>query len=147
MWVKMSFDLKIQNGDFVINNAQLRTVSDSEKLIQDILKICLTTSGTNPFHPAYGSLISRTIVGNPNYSEMLVQIAQGQLNTALTNLMSLQAQQVRSFQRMSADEQIGSIANISITKSQNDPRLFNVRISVISKGIKPITSAFRISTI
>src|ERR1039458_5609818 len=38
----MSFDLKLINGDLVIQNGELQTVTNSEKLIQDILKICLT---------------------------------------------------------------------------------------------------------
>ena len=54
----MSFDLKIINGDLVIKNGQLTTVVDSEKLIQDILKICLTEAGSNPMQPWYGSSIS-----------------------------------------------------------------------------------------
>jgi phage baseplate assembly protein W len=143
----MSFDLKIVKGDLVINKGDLQPVVDSEKLIQDILKICLTTAGSNPLNPWYGSFISRTIVGNPNYSNMLIQIAQSQLYTALTNLQSLQSLQVQSFQRVSADEQISAIRDISISRNKLDPRLYNVNISVISKGIKPITTAFSISTI
>lgn len=143
----MSFDLKLSGGDLVINNGQLQTVVDSQKLIQDILKICLTTAGTNVIHPWYGSFISRTIVGNPMHSSVLVQIAKSQLNTALENLKELQNIQVNSFQRVSADEQISSILDISIIKNQLDPRLFDVRLKVLSKGFKPITSDFTVSTI
>ena len=143
----MSFDLKIKNGDLAINNGILQTVIDSEKLIQDILKMCLTTAGTNPLHPWYGSFISRTIIGNPNASDVLVQISKSQLTTSLENLRNLQDQQVKSFQRVSADEQIGAILDISIIRSSIDPRLFDVRIKVLTKGTKPITTAFRVSTI
>lgn len=143
----MSFDLKITQGDLVIKNSQLQTVIDSEKLIQDILKICLTSAGSNPLHPWYGSFISRTIVGNPLYNSVIIQIAQSQLNTALDNLKSLQAIQLKSFQRVSADEQISAILDISIVRNQIDPRLFDVRINALTKGMKPITTAFRVSTI
>ena len=143
----MSFDLKIINGDLVINNGQLQTVVDSEKLIQDILKISLTTAGSNPIHPWYGSFISRTIIGNPNSNSVLVQIAKSQLTTALQNLKDLQDLQVKSFQRVSADEQISAILDISILMSNIDPRLINVRIQALTKGLKPITTAFRVSTI
>lgn len=143
----MSFDLKITQGDLVIKNSQLQTVIDSEKLIQDILKICLTAAGSNPLHPWYGSFISRTIVGNPLYNSVIIQIAQSQLNTALDNLKSLQAIQLKSFQRVSADEQISAILDISIVRNQIDPRLFDVRINALTKGMKPITTAFRVSTI
>lgn len=143
----MSFDLKIKNGDLVINNGKLQDVVDSEKLIQDILKMCLTTAGTNPLHPWYGSFISRTIVGNPLNSAVLVQIAKSQLNSSLDNLKNLQDQQVKTFQRVSADEQIGAILDISIIRNQIDPRLFDVKIKALTKGTKPITTSFRVSTI
>jgi len=143
----MSFDLKISDGDLVIKNGQLQTVIDSEKLIQDILKICLTTAGSNPLHPGYGSFISRTLVGSPLYTSVLVQIGKSQLNSCLENLKTLQQEQVKSFQRVSADEQISAILDISIIRNEFDPRLFSVRISALSKGFKPISTAFRASTI
>lgn len=143
----MSFDLKINNKDLVLKNGQLQTVVDSEKLIQDILKICLTNVGSNPLHPGYGSFISRTLIGNPLHTSVLIQIGKAQINTCLENLKSLQDLQVKSFQRVSADEQISAIMDISIVRSQVDPRLFDVRIKATTKGLKPITTAFRVSTI
>jgi hypothetical protein len=143
----MSFDLKIINGDLVLANGKLKTVVDSEKLIQDILKMCLTTAGSNPIHPWYGSFISRTIIGNPNYTSILVQISKSQLNTSLQNLKELQNLQIKSFQRVSADEQIASISDISIIRNNLDPRIFDIVIKVITKGLKPITTAFEVSTI
>lgn len=143
----MSFDLKIINKDLVINNGKLQTVIDSEKLIQDILKICLTTAGSNPLHPGYGSFLSRTIVGSPLHTSILVQVAQSQLSTALENLKNLQNAQSKSFQRVSADEQISAILDISILRNQIDPRLFDIRIKALTKGLKPITTNFRVSTI
>lgn len=143
----MSYDLKLKNGDLVIQNGQPQTVIDSEKLIQSILKICLTEAGSLPFHPWYGSFLSRTVVGNPQHSGILVQIAKSQLNTTLENLKNLQDSQSRAFQRVSADEQISAIMEVSVVRSQIDPRLFDVRIGVLTKGLKPITTVFSISTI
>lgn len=143
----MSFDLKIINGDLVIQNGDLRTVTDSEKLIQDILKICLTNVGSNPLNPGYGSFLSRTVIGNPMYTSTIVQIAKSQLNNCLTGLQNLQKNQVKSRQRMTADEQLAAITDISVVRSTIDPRLFNVKIKAITKGFKPITTAFQVSTI
>jgi phage baseplate assembly protein W len=143
----MSFDLKISSGDLVISNGDLQQVTDTEKLIQDILKICLTTAGTNPLQPWYGSFISRTLIGTAVQTAVLVQIGKSQLNTALVNLQNLQTIQVKSFQRVSADEQISAILNINVVRNQIDPRLFDIRIRVMTKGLKPITTAFRVSTI
>ena len=143
----MSFDLKISNGDLVITQGKLKTVVDSEKLIQDILKMCLTRAGTNPIHPWYGSFISRTLVGNPNHNSILVQIGKSQLTTALQNLKDLQDIQVKSYQRVSADEQIAAISDISIVQNQIDPRVFDIMIKALTEGLKPITTAFSLSTI
>jgi phage baseplate assembly protein W len=143
----MSFDLKISNGDFVISGGKLTIVQDSEKLIQDILKMCLTAAGSNPIHSWYGSFISRTIIGSPQDTSIIVQIAKSQLNTALENLKSLQELQVKSFQRVSADEQIAAILDISIIRNQFDPRLIDVKIKVMTKGLKPISTSFKVNPI
>jgi len=143
----MSFDLRIINGDLVIQNGDLRTVTDSEKLIQDILKICLTNVGANPLNPGYGSFLSRTIIGNPMYTSTIVSIAKTQLTTCLNNLQTLQQAQIKSRQRMTADEQLAAISDISVVRSTLDPRLFNVTIKGMTKGFKPITTAFQVSTI
>lgn len=143
----MSFDLKITNGDLVINQGQLQTVKDSEKLIQDILKICLTDVGSNPLHPSYGSFLSRSVIGNPSETSVIVQIATSQINTCLTNLQYLQQLQIKQFQKVSADEQLAAILAVSVVRSSFDPRLFNVKIKCMTKGFQPITTAFSISTI
>lgn len=143
----MSFDLKIKNGDLVINQGKLQTVVDSEKLIQEILKICLTDAGSNPFNPGYGSFLSRSIVGNAINTDVIIQVAKSQLNTCLTNIQTLQQIQLQYFQKITADEQLAAILDISINRSLKDPRLFNVEINALTKGFKPITTAFAISTI
>jgi phage baseplate assembly protein W len=143
----MSYDLQIIGGDLVINNGLLQTVVDSDKLIQDILKICLTTAGTNPLHPWYGSFISRTLIGNPNYTSVLVQIAKTQITTALNNLQQLQKLQLQSFQRVSADEQLNAILDISVEQNPVNPTLFNIRVQVLSKGLKPISTKFAVNSL
>lgn len=143
----MSFDLKIINGDLVINSGQLQTVVDSELLIQSILKICLTEVGSNVFHPSYGSFLSRSVVGSALQQDVIVQVAQSQLNTCLQNLQILQQIQVKSLQKVSADEQLGAILGVSVVRNQNDPRLYSITISALTKGFKPITTAFNLSTI
>ena len=143
----MSFDLKVINGDLVINQAALQQVQDSEKLIQDILKILLTDVGSNPLHPSYGSFLSRSVVGNPMQTNVIVQVAQSQINTCLTNLQQLQQLQLKSFQKVSADEQLAAITGISVIRSTFDPRLFNIKVSGLTKGFQPVSTAFTVSTI
>lgn len=143
----MSFDLKIKNGDLSMVNGKIQQVEDSEKLIQDILKICLTNVGSNPFHPWYGSYLSRSIIGSAMDISLLTQISNSQLTKALDNLKNLQEIQVSSFQRVTADEQINAIIDISVLRNVSDYRYFDVKIKVFTKGGKPITTAFNVSTI
>lgn len=143
----MSFDLKVKNGDLVIQNGDLQIVQDSEKLIQDILKMALTEAGSNAQFPWYGSFISRSLIGSSLDVGITFQVAQSQLQNSLENLKNLQAAQLKDGQKVSADEQINSILDISINRNNADPRQFDVRIKVLSKGFKPITTAFTLSTI
>jgi hypothetical protein len=143
----MSIDLQIINGDLVISNGELQTVQDSQKLIQDILKILLTDVGADPLQPAYGSFLARSVIGTAINNGALVQIAKSQINTCLTNLQSLQQKQVASMQKVSADEQLAAITGISVIRSTFDPRLFNVKVSCLTKGFQPVSTAFTISTI
>jgi len=143
----MSFDLKIQNGDLVLNQGALQTVVDSEKLIQDILKILLTDIGGNPLQPSYGSYLSRSVIGNPLQNGAITQIAKSQINTCLVNLQQLQQLQIKSMQKVSADEQLAAITGISVIRSSFDPRLFNIKVSGLTKGFQPVSTAFSLSTI
>lgn len=143
----MSFDLKISSGDLVLDNGDLKIIKDSEKLIQDLLKICLTEAGSNPLHPWYGSFISRSMIGSVLDENIVIQIGQSQLQNALENLKTLQTTQAKSFQKVSADELINSIVDVSIIRNIRDPRIFNVKLKVLSKGQKPITTTFSVDLI
>jgi phage baseplate assembly protein W len=143
----MSFDLSIVSGDLVIANGALQTVTNSAKLIQDILKICLTDVGANPIHPSYGSFLSKTVIGNPAKPGIIVQIAKSQINTCLVNLQSLQQLQLKNFQKVSADEQLGAILGVSVVQSKTDPRLYNIFIKVLTKGYQPVSTQFSVTTI
>lgn len=141
----MSYDLKIKNGDLSIQNGDIETVSNTDKLVQDILKIALTNVGANPLVPYYGSFVSKSLIGSVLPSRMTVQIAQSQLQNAIEILVALQKAQIQSFQSVSPDELIGSILDISINKSNQDPRLYNINIKVLSKSFKVATANFSVN--
>ncbi|MCZ2224579.1 MAG: hypothetical protein LC122_13220 [Chitinophagales bacterium] len=143
----MSFDFKIKNGDLVISNGELETVVDSEKLIQDILKICITPVGSDPLNPWYGSYLSKTVIGSSEDAKFLMTVSKEQLRKALENLKQLQLLQIRQYQQISADEQIADIRSISVRQNELNPTVFEIEIIVITRGLKPITNRFRLSTI
>jgi hypothetical protein len=143
----MSFDLKIISGDLVVNNGNLNVVTDTDKLAQDLLKICITPTGTNPLYPWYGSLLSKTMIGSPLSNDIILQVSRVQLENAIQNLKSLQETQSKQLQTLSPFEQINYIMDISISRDTNDFRLFLVRVKVLSKGLKALATDFTVTTI
>lgn len=53
----MSWSLQVSGGDLVVNQAQLSTVANEAKLLQDLRHYLLERMGTDSLHPEYGSLI------------------------------------------------------------------------------------------
>lgn len=141
----MSFDLRVRNGDLVLQNGDLAAVVNTDKLVQDLLKICTTSAGSDPMNPWYGSYISRSLIGSYLAPSMTVQIAQSQLQTAIENLKNLQSSQIKSFQMVSPAEQISAILNISIVQNPSDPRIYQVGVRVLSKALTPVTTSFNVT--
>lgn len=138
----MSFDLKVVNGDLVIKNADLAKVTGNDKLIQDLLKIALTTAGANVLQPWYGSLISKTLIGSYISSDIVIDAAKTQLQNAIQNLKNLQNLQVASGQKVTPDEQISFISDISVVRNNIDLRLFYVTIKVLDRAFGRVNAAF-----
>jgi phage baseplate assembly protein W len=141
----MSFDLKITNGDLVIQNGDLSTIKGTDKLIQDILKIALTTAGANVLQPWYGSLVSKTLIGSALRTDIISSYAKSQLQTAIETLKKLQNIQVSSGQKMTPDEQIAFIKDISIQRDSSDPRNFRVSIQVLNRVFGKVAAYFSVT--
>jgi hypothetical protein len=95
----VTYSIQVANGDLVATAGQLSTVSDSAKLLQDLTLWILTKMGSDPYNPAYGSLIDGgtqmnginvpSPIGTTTWS-----IAQSQIQTDITRIITLyQAQQ------------------------------------------------------
>lgn len=143
----MSFDFKLENGSITIKNGKLVLVENTNKLIQDILKICLTDVGSNSLQPWYGSYLSRSVVGNVLDIKMTETIATTQLKNAIENLMLLQQEQLNySRQNVTASEHIAAILDVSIRRNSQDPRLYIVLVSVLTKAFEIKTTSFNLVT-
>lgn len=138
----MSYDLLVKNGDIVLQNGDFQTVRDTDKLVQDVLKICLTAAGSDPMNPWYGSYISRSLIGSGLDNSINIQVAQSQLQNAIENLKNLQTAQIKSFQPVTAAEQLSAILGISITRNITNPTVFNVKVRILSKALTPVTVTF-----
>jgi phage baseplate assembly protein W len=141
----MSFDLKLVNGDIVVEKGDLATVSGGNKLVQDVLKLISTQLGTNPFFPAYGCVITSALIGTA-YDESFIQdIATQQLEAALDRLMAAQLEQLNNNQVVTADEQLAAYKDVRVARNSDDPRAFSVSITIISKAFQQLPVSFIIS--
>jgi phage baseplate assembly protein W len=143
----MSFDLKLFGGDLVIRNGDFETVEDSDKLVQDILKLVSTQLGSNPFFPAYGSPISQVMVGSVFEREFAEDIATQQLRASLERLQDLQLDQIRQNQIVTPSEQIAAIEDVRVSQAQNDPRYYIVNLTVISKAFQRVPVQFAVASV
>lgn len=135
----MSFDLKLSQGDLKLSNTRdLATVENTEKLIQEIIKIIGTPIGANRFFPWYGCPISRTLVGTAYATTFVSSIAETQLRTSLETLQKLQKAQLSSGQVVTPQEQIAAIQEVLVNRNSVDPRFFLLRISVLSKAFRTV---------
>jgi phage baseplate assembly protein W len=131
----MSFDLKIKNGDLSIEGSgTLSTVSGNSKIRQDIVKILLTKTGENKFHPRYGSDIGFLKIGEVSDEEILEMDIKRSVEEAIKYLISLQNFQSKR-QNLSLSEIILDISKIDAERDSADPRLYNIYISVLTQKL------------
>ncbi len=139
----MSFDLLIKKGDLAIGqDGDLAKVEDSDKLIQDVLKILVTPLGSNIFYPWYGSMINRSLVGQAFFEvELLASMGSSQLQNSLETLQRLQQKQSLE-QRVSPFELIAAVKKVKIERNQTDPRFFLVAVDIATRALSVVTVQF-----
>lgn len=143
----MSFDLKLFGGDLVIKDGDFDTVEDSDKLVQDILKLVSTQLGTNPFFPAYGSPIAQGMIGTVFETEFVEDVATQQLRASLERLQDLQRDQIRQNQIVTPEEQIAAIEDVRVSQDRTDPRYYIISLTVISKAFQRIPVQFAVASV
>jgi phage baseplate assembly protein W len=135
----MSFDLRIMDGDLkVARNGDLQRVEDTEKLIQDIVKIVSTQIGANPFFPWYGSPITKSLLGRAFDRSFVSSVATQQLRTAIERLQTLQQEQLRRNQIVTPQEQIAAIQKVFVDRNIVDPRYYTIVLTVLSKAFSKV---------
>ena len=131
----MSFDLKIKNGDICLDpSGQLSSVSGNQKIKQDIVKILLTNFGDNKFHSRYGSNVGALKIGEVSDQTLIEMDLRRSVEESIRYLISLQRNQARS-QYLSLSETILDISNIYTERDSEDPRLYNVFISILTQKL------------
>lgn len=138
----MSFDLKIENNDLALNpDGTLQTVRDNAKLAQDIVKGILTPLGSNKFFRWYGSTVSVRTIGQVLDATVTQTEIERSIQDFLSNLISLQKAQAR-VQYVSAGEQIAAIRSVSALRDPNDPRQWQILVSVLTRKLTVVEETF-----
>jgi phage baseplate assembly protein W len=141
----MSFDFKIENGDWKLNSTgDIQKVENTEKLVQDCLKILVTTVGSIPFHPTYGSLLGKNLIGNIFDTEFVSSNAQNAIKNSLESLQKYQRNQ-SLHQRVTPEEQLASIRQITVKRNSVDPRYFSVFVEIATGAFKKETLNFEVA--
>ncbi|SRR6266581_6620986 len=141
----MSFDLKIANGDLVIDtNSDVATVQNSEKLIQDVLKFLMTPISANKFFPWYGSPLAGTMIGSPFDSNFISSMAENQIRSGLETIQSLQKEQATK-QIVTPSELLAAIKSVNVVRNQIDPTFFTISLSLLTKNLTIANTTFNVT--
>ena len=142
----MSFDLKINQGDLQLGrNGDLQQIADTDKLVQDVLKMALTPIGANTFFPWYGSTVSANLIGTPFNLGIIGPLASDQLKSSLKTLITLQQIQTNNGQKVSPYELLAAVKQVQIERNITDPRYFRVVIEVLTKALTTIATSFDVT--
>ncbi len=90
-------------------------------------------------------MLSKTLIGSSYEYDIILSASQSQLQLALNTLQSLQTSQLHSFQKLTAEEQLGGITGLDIRRDPSDPRSFSVGIAAINRAFKTVQASFIVS--
>lgn len=134
----MSFDLALSKGDLTLgNDGDLRKIRNNSKIIQDVLKELHIYRGSDPFNPQRGVELTADKIGENLNRQFIESKMTADVLDVLNTLVSTQEKQAR-YQRLTEAEQIKEIGEVSVEQDKNEPRQYNVRITVIAKDYSEI---------
>jgi hypothetical protein len=120
-------------GTYVENDWRFNPLGDvlqiqNENLLYQVcLKAILTVRGSNPYHPNYGSNLTRMIGSKATGATAL--LIQEDVQRVLQGVQNLQNNQ-RKYQTLSNQEILYRIDSVSVRPSQDDPTVFFVDVTV-----------------
>lgn len=142
----MSFDFALIDNDLsLLQDGTVRMVKDTQKLRQDVLKVIITTLGSNRFHPWYGCTVSEDIIGKNLPNNMMLMDIQTSIQQSLDKLKKLQFQQL-TVQKVSLAELINVIGEIIAYRSPEDPRQVKIDVTVYSRRLTKVEETFTLTT-
>jgi hypothetical protein len=143
----MSFDLEIKNGDINIErDGSISSVNENKKLRQDIVKILLTEVSSNGYHKFYGSRLGSIQIGDIPDPRVIEADIASSAEDAIGNLIRLQRIQSKK-QFIGPGEFIVSVQNIDVSRDTNDPRQYNVAVTVLTRKLTHVTESVTVKLI
>lgn len=140
----MSFDLQLINNDICFDSKGLvKTVEDTPKLRQDIIKMIMTPLGANKNHPWYGCPLGDNISGKNLPFNILDSVCKTDIFDSISKLKMLQKSQ-SSTQKVSLAEMIESIIDVYLERDTSDGRNINIFISILTKRMTKFDEYFTI---
>jgi phage baseplate assembly protein W len=137
----MSFDIKVLNGDIEFDGSgNLRTMRNSDKLAQDVIKVLNTPIGTSSLNLGYGSSLTANDIGTAVDVDRVIQQTQASIAQALEQIISLQALQ-QAVQPLTDAETIVDFETPIVEQDSQDPRQFNIAVNALSRDLTPLTVA------
>lgn len=141
----MSFDFALIDNDLsIMNNGLVRTVTDTPKLKQDVLKIILTPLGSNRFHRWYGCTVSEDIIGKDIPDNMMRVDIQTSIAQSLDRLKKLQLAQLTT-QKVTLAELINVIGEVIAYRAPEDRRQIKIEVTVYTRRMTKIEEVFTLS--
>ena len=138
----MSFDARLENGDLVISE-DIEIIEDTDKLLQDSIKLLLTPLGSWIFDPQYGSKLSIDLLGEPLPSWIGEQHLTSLIIAAFEHYKDIQKAQIASGQFLSDAERLSSVANVEVFRDRSDPRQFNTYVTLVTRNGQILTHRFK----
>lgn len=140
----MSFDLALINNDLCVNNdGTIKTITDTPKLRQDIIKIVLTPIGSVKNYLWYGCSLGDSIIGQQMADTFMASRIQQSITQSLDRLKAMQDSQA-TMQKVTLAEMIEMLGGVDVERDIDDPRRINIVITVFSKNLAKIEELFTI---
>jgi len=127
--------LGVENDYRIASNGSPITIANEDLLNQDVLKILSTIKGSNPFNPAYGTLLL-TRIGSKASGAGVGSINED-VTSALTIFQRLQ-QNAGQYQEITPRQTLAWVSSIDVFPSQIDPSIFEVKIIASNSSNTPI---------
>lgn len=134
----MSFDLALSKGSLKIGpDGDLAKVRDNTKLVQDVLKVFHTPLGSDPFFLQKGSNITSQNIGHLVNKQFLTDRTTASAIKTLQYIQAVQKEQAKT-QTLTLGETIADLGEVSVSISEEDPRQFNIRLSVFAATLDEV---------